>query len=198
LRDKRTVSRLTILRVTLALAGLAMVWTAGAGFPYAQGQSGQGQSSDGQTHDHIAIPAVPKKDVMTQHAQGPFDVKLAPQKPDSDVAEAAKLGRMSIDKLYHGDLDAASKGEMIATQTEVKGSAGYVAMERVTGTLNGRKGSFVLQHSATMNRGVPALSITVVPDSGTDDLTGLTGKMNIIITEGKHSYEFDYMLGEKP
>jgi hypothetical protein len=135
---------------------------------------------------------------MTQHAKGPFEVKILPQKPDSDVAEAAKLGRMSIDKQFHGDLDATSKGEMIAAQTEVKGSAGYVAMERVTGTLKGRKGSFVLQHSATMNRGVPELSITVVPDSGTGELTGLTGKMNIIITDGKHSYEFDYGLGDKP
>jgi hypothetical protein len=135
---------------------------------------------------------------MTQHASGPFDVKLLPQKPDSDVAEAAKLGRMSLDKQFHGDLEATSKGEMIATQTEVKGSAGYVAMERVTGTLAGRRGSFVLQHSATMNRGVPELSIIVVPDSGTDELTGLTGKMNIIIAAGKHSYEFDYVLADKP
>jgi hypothetical protein len=135
---------------------------------------------------------------MTQRATGPFDVKLIPQKPDSDVAEAANLGRMSIDKQFHGDLVGTSKGEMIAAQTEVKGSAGYVAMERVTGTLNGRKGSFVLQHSATMNRGVPELSITVVPDSGTEQLTGLAGKMNIIITGGKHSYEFDYTLAGNP
>lgn len=140
-----------------------------------------------------------KQDAMTHHAIGPFDVKINPQKPDSDVAQASKLGRMSIDKQFHGDLEATSKGEMIAFQTEVKGSAGYVAMERVAGTLQGRKGSFVLQHSATMNRGAPTLSITVVPDSGTDDLIGLTGKMNIIITEGKHSYEFDYTLApEKP
>jgi Protein of unknown function (DUF3224) len=150
---------------------------------------------DAQTENHESVQ---KKDAMTQHASGPFDVKLLPQKPDSEVAEAAKLGRMSVDKQYHGDLEATSKGEMIATQTEVKGSAGYVAMERVTGTLKGRKGSFVLQHSATMNRGVPELSITVVPDSGTGELTGLAGKMNIIITDGKHSYEFDYMLADKP
>jgi Protein of unknown function (DUF3224) len=148
-----------------------------------------------QTENHVTTQ---KKDSMTQHASGPFDVKLLPQKPDSDVAEAAKLGRMSIDKQYHGDLEATSKGEMIATQTEVKGSAGYVAMERVTGTLTGRKGTFVLQHSATMNRGVPELSITVVPDSGTDQLVGLTGKMNIIIANGKHSYEFAYLLPDKP
>jgi hypothetical protein len=136
---------------------------------------------------------------MTQYASGPFDVKLIPQKPDSDVAQSANFGWMSIDKLFHGDLEATSKGEMIAAQTEVKGSAGYVAMERVTGTLKKeRKGSFVLQHSATMNRGVPELSITVVPDSGTDELIGLAGKMNIIIADGKHSYEFNYTLADKP
>jgi hypothetical protein len=130
---------------------------------------------------------------MTQHASGAFDVKLVPQNPDNEVAQTANLGRMSIDKQYHGDLDAVSKGEMIAVQTEVKGSAGYVAMERVTGTLKGRKGSFVLQHSATMNRGVPQLSVTVVPDSGTEELKGLTGSLNIIIAAGgKHSYEFAY------
>jgi hypothetical protein len=132
---------------------------------------------------------------MTQHASGPFDVKLTPQKPDSEVAQAANLGRMTIDKQFHGELDATSKGEMIATQTEVKGSAGYVAMERVTGTLKGRKGTFVLQHSATMTRGVPQLSIIVVPDSGTGELKGISGKMNIIIApDGKHSYEFDYTI----
>src|SRR3982074_3326690 len=92
--------------------------------------------------------AVQKQAPMTQHASGPFDVKLTPQKPDSDAAQAANLGRMSIDKQFHGDLEATSKGEMISAQTEVKGSAGYVAMERVTGALKGRKGSFVLQHSA--------------------------------------------------
>ena len=143
-------------------------------------------------------PDVQRQAPMTQHASGSFDVKLIPQKPDSDVAQAANLGRMSIDKQFHGDLEATSKGEMIAAQTEVKGSAGYVAMERVTGTLKGRKGSFVLQHNATMNRGVPELSITVVPDSGSHELQGLIGKMNIIISEGKHSYEFDYMLADKP
>jgi hypothetical protein len=138
---------------------------------------------------------VQEKAHMTQHASGPFDVKLTSQKPDSEVAQAANLGRMTIDKQFHGELDATSKGEMIATQTEVKGSAGYVAMERVTGTLKGHKGTFVLQHSATMTRGVPQLSIIVVPDSGTGELKGISGKMNIIIApDGKHSYEFDYTV----
>ena len=118
---------------------------------------------------------------MTQHASGPFDVKLTPQQPDSEVAKAANLGRMTIDKQFHGDLNATSKGEMIAAQTQVKGSAGYVAIERVTGTLKGLGGSFALQHSATMTRGVPDLSIIVVPDSGTSELKGITGKMDIII-----------------
>src|SRR5205807_10388398 len=133
---------------------------------------------------------VQEKSRMTQHASGPFDVKVKPQKPDSEVAQAANLARMTIDKQFHGDLEATSKGEMIATQSEVKGSGsgGYVAVERVTGTLKGRKGSFVLQHSGTMTRGLPGLSITVVPDSGTDELTGITGKMNIVIApDGKHS-----------
>ena len=132
---------------------------------------------------------------MTQHASGPFDVKLTPQQPDSEVAKAANLGRMTIDKQFHGDLNATSKGEMIAAQTQVKGSAGYVAIERVTGTLKGLGGSFALQHSATMTRGVPDLSIIVVPDSGTSELEGITGKMDIIIApDGKHSYTFDYSI----
>jgi hypothetical protein len=105
---------------------------------------------------------------------------------------------MSIDKQIHGDLEATTKGEMLAFSTDVKGSAAYVAMEQVTGTLQGRTGSFVLQHTATMNRSVPQLSITVVPDSGTGQLVGLTGKMDIQIADGKHSYTFDYDLPKAP
>jgi hypothetical protein len=104
------------------------------------------------------------------------------------------LGRRSIDKQFHGELEATSKGEMLSAGTAVKGSAGYVAIERVTGKLAGRQGSFVLQHSATMNRGQPSLSIAIVPDSGTNELTGLTGKMMIEITDGKHFYDFEYEL----
>ena len=103
-------------------------------------------------------------------------------------------GRFLIDKQFHGDLEGTSKGQMLSAGTAVKGSAGYVAIEQVEGTLNGRKGEFVLQHTGIMTRGVPQLTITVVPDSGTDQLTGLTGKMAIIIADGKHSYEFDYEL----
>ena len=128
---------------------------------------------------------------MTKHATGAFDVKVIPEGTD-DKAEGSTLGRMSIDKQYHGDLDGTSKGQMLTAGTEVKGSAGYVAMERFTGTLNGRKGSFVLQHTGTMDRSALQLTITVVPDSGTDQLAGITGKMAIIIADGKHSYDFEY------
>ncbi len=125
------------------------------------------------------------------HATGPFEVKLNPQ-PLSEIAAPANLGRMSIDKQFHGDLEATSIGEMLSAMGTVEGSAGYVAVERVTGTLHGRNGSFVLQHSATMNRGVPELHIQVVPDTGTDQLVGLAGMMKIIIEDGRHSYAFDY------
>jgi hypothetical protein len=130
---------------------------------------------------------------MTKHATGTFDVKVIPEGTD-DKAEGSTLGRMSIDKQYHGELDGTSIGQMLTAGTDVKGSAGYVAMERFTGTLNGRKGSFVLQHTGTMNRSALQLSITVVPDSGTDQLAGITGKLAIIIADGKHSYDFEYAL----
>jgi hypothetical protein len=126
--------------------------------------------------------------VVSTRATGTFEVQLAPQET------AATLGRMSIDKQFHGDLQGTSKGEMLAVQGGVQGSAGYVALEQVTGTLHGRTGTFYLQHSGTMDRGAPSLTITVVPDSGTGELAGLTGRMNIIIEAGKHSYEFDYTL----
>jgi hypothetical protein len=101
---------------------------------------------------------------------------------------------MSIDKQFHGDLEASSAGQMLAFSSAVKGSAGYVALERVEGRLQGRSGSFVLQHSGTMTRGTPQLAITVVPDSGTGELMGLSGRMTIEISEGKHSYTFEYTL----
>ncbi|HEV2287030.1 MAG TPA: DUF3224 domain-containing protein [Steroidobacteraceae bacterium] len=136
---------------------------------------------------------------MTQHASGPFEVKVTPQKPDTQIARSANLGRLTIDKRYHGDLEASAKGEMLATQSEVKGSAGYVALERVTGKLQGRSGSFVLQHNATMKRGAPESSITVVPDSGTGELTGLSGSMRITVApDGAHSYEFDFRIEPRP
>ena len=130
---------------------------------------------------------------MTIQASGTFDVTLTPQAPDDNVADQP-VGRMSIDKQFHGDLDAISKGHMLAAGTGVKDSAGYVAIERVSGTLHGRSGTFVLQHSGTMARGVGRLSVTVVPDSGTGQLEGLAGTMAIVITDGEHLYEFEYTL----
>ena len=126
------------------------------------------------------------------HASGTFEVKLVPQ-PDDKNSDAG-LGRMTIDKQFHGDLEGTSKGQMLTGMTDVKGSAGYVAIEKVSGTLEGRAGTFILQHTGTMNRGVPQLTITVVPDSGTGQLAGITGNFKVIIAEGKHSYEFEYTL----
>ena len=140
--------------------------------------------------------AVGKGAIVTARASGTFEVKLTPQASD-DKAEIP-LGRMSIDKQFHGDLEGTSKGEMLTAGAVAKGSAGYVAVERVSGTLNGRTGSFVLQHSGTMTRGALQLSVTVVPDSGTGQLVGLAGKMAIRMTDGKHFYDFDYTISENP
>lgn len=130
------------------------------------------------------------------HAHGSFDVKITPQPPDNDVSKAASLGRMTIDKQFHGDMEGTSKGEMLsAMSADVKNSGVYVAIERVTADLGGRKGSFVLHHTGIMDRGQQHLAITVAPDSGTEGLKGITGTMNItIMPEGKHLYDFDYQL----
>ena len=132
---------------------------------------------------------------MTHSARGPFEVKIAPQKPDNPQAETSGHGRMSIDKQFHGDLAGTSQGEMLSFMTSTKGSAAYVAIEKVTGTLGGRTGTFALAHTGTMTRGEPHLVIRVVPDSGTGELAGISGTMNIIIAPGgEHSYEFEYVL----
>ena len=130
--------------------------------------------------------------VMT--ARGTFDVKVIPQ--PADDAAGGPFGRLFLDKKFHGDLDATSKGQMMGAGTAVEGSAGYVALELVSGTLNGRQGSFIFQHIGAMTKGVQTqLAVTVVPDSGTEQLTGLAGTMAIIIApDGKHSYEFEYTL----
>jgi Protein of unknown function (DUF3224) len=141
--------------------------------------------------------ATQKEKAVTAHATGGFDVKVSPEAL-ADKAADASLGRMTLTKQFHGDLDATSKGEMLTAATGVKGSGAYVAIERVTGTLGGRNGSFVLQHTGIMNRGTPELKIAVVPDSGTGQLTGLTGTMNIKIADGKHSYDFEYTLPDNP
>ena len=130
---------------------------------------------------------------MKTHASGTFEVKLNPQSSDED-ADGTGLGRLTLDKQFHGDLSATSSGEMLSAGTSVKGSAGYVAIERVRGTLDGHSGTFILQHSGTMTRGTPQLTITVVPDSGTGGLEGISGMMTINIVNGKHFYEFDYTL----
>jgi len=157
---------------------------------------GFGSSAHTQTYSS-APNAAQKGAAVATHATGTFDVKVNAQAPDGKF-EDATLGRMTIDKQFHGDLEATSLGQMLTAGTDVKGSAGYVAIERVTGTLHGRSGSFVLQHSGTMTRGALQLTITVVPDSGTAQLAGLTGKMAIKIADGKHSYDFEYTLPEAP
>jgi hypothetical protein len=128
---------------------------------------------------------------MTHHGIGTFEVKLSPQ---SSGEKDAAIGRMLIDKIFHGAIEGTSKGEMLAAMTSVKGSAGYVAIEKVSGTLDGRRGTFVLQHSGSMNRGAQQLSVTVVPDSGTEELVGLSGQLTIQIDGKEHRYEFDYSL----
>lgn len=127
-------------------------------------------------------------------ASGSFDVKLMPAEADTRP-EAAFLGRLIIAKTFSGSLSGTSVGQMLAAGTAVEGSAGYVALEQVMGTLEGRAGSFILQHSGHANRGTNSLRVTVVADSGTDALAGLTGDFQIIITDsGAHRYVFDYTL----
>src|SRR5579859_1287227 len=142
-------------------------------------------------------PAFPSKETtMTAHATGPFDVKVTHQ---DDNSSDPLLARMTLDKQYLGDLEATGQGQMLTAGTAVKGSGAYVAIEKVSGTLKGRTGSFVLQHSGTMTQNVPQLTIIVVPDSGTGQLAGITGKMTITIAPGgKHSYDFEYTLPAAP
>ena len=122
-------------------------------------------------------------------ATGTFEVRLTPAE-----SEDSPIATLSIDKTFQGDLQGTSVGQMLAFRTPVEGSAGYVAMERVTGMLAGRHGSFTLQHNGLMDRGAPSLAVVVVPDSGTDGLSGLTGTMEIIVSPGRHDYRFHYRL----
>jgi hypothetical protein len=134
-----------------------------------------------------------KGGAMTRHASGTFDVKLGPQK-DEGIGDAT-IGRMSVDKVYQGDLEGTGLGQMLAGMAaDVKDSGAYVAIERVRGTLHGRTGSFAVQHRGIMTRGAQELAITVIPDTGTGELTGITGAMTIDIRDGKHFYGFDYTL----
>lgn len=132
---------------------------------------------------------------MSGKIRGEFNVKMLPQAGDEGLGEG--IGRLGLDKVFHGSLAATSKGQMLAYRTSVEGSAGYVAMERVDGTLMGRRGTFVLQHSGTMDRGAAHLDLAVVPDSGTGELEGLRGTMQIEIADGKHYYVFEWVLPPK-
>ena len=145
-------------------------------------RAGNGHTSPNQTSQ--------KEPSMSKRASGTFEVKLTPQRDNTEEG----LGRMTIAKQIHGDFEGTSIGQMLTSMTKVSGSAVYVAVERMTGTLHGRKGSFDLHHVGVMNRGVQQLTINVVPDSGTNQLIGITGAMTIKIADGKHSYEFDYSL----
>jgi len=147
----------------------------------------------GARADVPADKSIRKEATMT--ASGTFDVKVAPQ-PQDDSA-GGPFTRLFLDKHFYGDLDATSKGQMMAAGTAVEGSGAYVAFELVTGVLNGKRGSFILQHRGTMRKSVYLMDVTVVPDSGTDELEGITGKMKIIIEGGKHSYELEYALDRK-
>jgi hypothetical protein len=131
---------------------------------------------------------------MTTRASGTFEITMDPHSP-YDTADGVNIGRVSLNKRFEGDLVGSGIGEMIGAVTGVKGSAGYVAIERVIGTLHGRAGSFVLQHAGTMNRGEASLSVNVVPDSGAGELAGLAGRMKIDIVGGRHLYTFEYTLG---
>ena len=130
---------------------------------------------------------------FSQMAKGSFKVKLQPL-PFEGQEPGSSLARMSIDKEISGELVATTRGQMLAAGTGTPGSAGYVAIERVEGSLGGRQGSFVLMHSGLMDRGAPSLKVSVVPDSGTGELTGLAGDFEIQISAGQHNYEFRYTL----
>jgi len=144
------------------------------------------------------VRAIQRGALVTSQAKGTFEVKVKPLPNDEKVA-GLTVGRMSIDKQLAGDIEGTSKGEMMTADTSVQGSAGYVAVEQMTGKLKGRRGSFKLLHMGTMKRGGELnLTMTVVPDSGTDQLVGVTGTMAIIIADGKHSYQFDYTLPDLP
>jgi hypothetical protein len=140
-----------------------------------------------------SITAHAQKGAMTKHASGTFDVKITPQK-DEGIGDPT-IGRMSVAKQFHGDLEGTSGAQMLTGMAEaVKDSGTYVAIERIRGTLQGRKGSFAVWHAGTMDRGKQSLIVTIIPDTGTDELTGITGTMTIDIRDGKHFYGIDYSL----
>ncbi len=127
-------------------------------------------------------------------ASGTFEVQLNPLDPYAQGQEGIQLGRFSIDKVFQGDLEATSRGEMLSANPAVEGSAAYVAIEQVRGSLSGRNGGFVLQHFGVMAGGENRLLLEVVPDSGSGELTGLSGSMEINMEGGAHRYRFEYSL----
>jgi Protein of unknown function (DUF3224) len=139
----------------------------------------------------VAAAAAGRDQVMSEHVAGTFDVKVAPV---AGTAPDAAFGQMSIDKVFHGDLEGTSKGLMLTAGDLKTGEAGYVAMEKVTGALKGRVGSFVFMHHATMSGGAVSLTVETVPGSGTDALKGIAGTMIIRMDGGKHTYDFAYTL----
>jgi hypothetical protein len=144
----------------------------------------------------LALRAAQRETPMSHHAAGTFDVKLTPLDP-AFKADDNSIGHFSLDKQFHGALEATSKGEMLSGAGTVKGSGGYVAIERVTGTLDGRTGTFILEHNGTMQNGTYHLNVIVIPDSGTAQLTGLQGSMEIIIKDGHHYFDFTYTLPDQ-
>ncbi len=166
--------------VALVFSLAVILWTASA----------PGQGSVMQT-------ATAEETLTTMRAKGTFEVKLSPLEPYNQAADA-KIGRMSIDKTFSGDVVGNSQGEMLSGGSPAEGSAGYVAIERVTGAVQGRSGSFLLQHSGTMTPTSQKSTITVVPGSGTGELEGIAGTLSIEIEDGKHSYDFEYTLPSDP
>lgn len=149
--------------------------------------------ADGSIIGSAIQPTPPPGHAMNHHATGSFEVTTTPQS-DAQEHAGATLARMLLDKTFSGDLAGTGKGQMLTALTKTRGSAAYAAIEHVTGTLHGRSGSFVFQHTGSMDRGEQQLTISVVPDSGTQELSGITGKFMIVIRDNQHFYEFDYSL----
>ena len=172
---------------------------------------GRRSASIGYCHSHLPVPLLValmaeqapgiesdiKDGLMSMHAEGTFDVKTSPLSTD-EATNGTAIGRYGLDKQFHGELEATSKGEMLGAGCPATGTAGYVAIEQVTGTLNGRTGSFALQHFGTMEDNKFDLTVKVVPGSGSGELTGISGAMQIIISNGKHTWKFDYTLPAAP
>lgn len=178
-------------RILIACVAVAVISLGLSNCVHAAGRT------EAKTPASVRVATAQGEKTVAYQAKGTFEVTMS-QQGSEDKAEGSTLGRWSGQKKFHGDLEGTSEVQMLSAGTDVKRSAGYVAMERVAGTLQGRRGSFVLQHSGTMNRGAQQLSVTVVPDSGTGQLAGIAGAMTIKIEAGgKHFYEFDYTLPEK-